>query len=44
MERSASRRVWSDPVVLIVGIAFAVFAVWQALNHLLFMEVLVGVQ
>jgi signal transduction histidine kinase len=40
MERSASRRVWSDPVVLIVGIAFVVFAVWQALNHLLFMEAL----
>ncbi len=40
MERSASRRVWLDPVVLTVGIAFLVFAVWQALNHLLFMEAL----
>ena len=40
MESTASRRPWSDPVVLIVGLAFVVFAVWQVLNHLVFMEAL----
>jgi len=40
MQSAAPRRPWSDPVVLIVGIAFLVFAVWQTLNHLLFMEAL----
>ena len=40
MERTNPRRLWSDPMVLIVGVAFIVFAAWQALNHLLFMEAL----
>jgi signal transduction histidine kinase len=40
MESTAPRRPWSDPIVLIVGVAFVVFAVWQVVNHLLFMEAL----
>lgn len=40
METTVPRRSWSNPIVLIVAVAFVVFAVWQSLNHLLFMEAL----
>jgi len=40
MEGTASRRPWSDPIVLTVGAFFVVFAAWQVLNHLVFMETL----
>ena len=38
MGQGGVKRPWSDPIVLIIGLAFVVFAVWQVMNHFLLME------
>src|SRR4030065_339426 len=38
MKSTVPRRPWSDPIVLTVGAFFVVFAAWQVLTHLVFME------
>ena len=38
MGQGGVKRPWSDPIVLIIGLAFVVFAVWQVMDHFLLME------